>query len=62
MSKAFLWSAVVAISLLAAGGVAALSLHPSPAGTFVTSSLSIDPDEIQATIKALPEQESADLI
>jgi hypothetical protein len=54
MSKTFLWSAVVAISLLAAGGVAALSLHASPAGTFVTSSVGIDPFEAQATIKALP--------
>jgi hypothetical protein len=61
MSKTFLWS-VVAISLLAAGGVAALSLHASPTGTFVTSSIGIDPFEAQATIKALPEQEFADLI
>jgi hypothetical protein len=51
MSKTFLWSTVVAISLLAAGGVAALSLHASPAGTFATSSVSIDPFEAQATIK-----------
>lgn len=51
MSKTFLWSTVVAISLLAAGGVAALSLHASPAGTFATSSGSIDPFEAQATIK-----------
>jgi hypothetical protein len=62
MSKTFLWSAVVAISLLAAGGVAALSLHASPTGTFVTSSVGIDLFEAQATIKALPEQEFADLI
>jgi hypothetical protein len=62
MSKTFLWSAIVAISLLAAGGVAALSLHASPTGTFVTSSIGIDPFEAQATIKALPEQEFADLI
>jgi hypothetical protein len=51
MSKTFLWSTVVAISLLAAGDVAALSLHASPAGTFATSSVSIDPFEAQATIK-----------
>jgi hypothetical protein len=51
MSKTFLWSTVVAISLLAAGGVADLSLHASPAGTFATSSVSIDPFEAQATIK-----------
>lgn len=62
MSKTFLWSAVVAISLLAAGGVAAFSLHSSPADTFVTSAVSIDPFEAQATMKALPEQEFADLI
>jgi hypothetical protein len=62
MSKTFLWSAVVAISLLAAGGVAALSLHTSSTGTFATSSVSIDPFEAQATMKALPEQEFVDLI
>jgi hypothetical protein len=62
MSKTILWSAVVAISLLAAGGVAALSLHSSPAGTFVTSPVSIDPFEAQATIKSLPEQQVGDLI
>lgn len=62
MSKTFLWSAVVAISLLAAGGVAALSLHSSPAGTFVTSPVSIDPFAVQATIKGLPEQEFVDLM
>jgi hypothetical protein len=62
MSKTFLWSTVVAISLLAAGGVAALSLHASPAGTFATSSVSIDPFEARATIKGLPEQQFADLI
>lgn len=51
MSKTFLWSTVVAISLLAAGGVAALSLHASSTDTFVASSVSIDPFEAQATIK-----------
>jgi len=48
-------------TLLAAGGVA-LSLHSSPTGTFVTSPVSIDPFEAQATMKALPEQEFVDLI
>jgi hypothetical protein len=62
MSKTFLWSAVVVISLLGAGGVAALSLHSSPTRTFVTSPVNIDPGKIQATMKALPEQEFADLI
>jgi hypothetical protein len=61
MSKTLLWSAVVVITLLAAGGVA-LSLHSSPTGTFVTSPVSIDPFEAQATMKALPEQELVDLI
>jgi hypothetical protein len=35
---------------------------PRFAHTFVTSSIGIDPLEAQATIKALPEQEFADLI
>lgn len=56
MSRSFLF----VISLLCAGGVAASRLHSSPA--FVTSSVSINPYEIQATIKGLPEQQFADLV
>jgi hypothetical protein len=62
MSKSFLWSAVIVISLLCVGGVAASRLHSSATDTFVTSAVSIDPDEIQATIKGLPEQQFVDLI
>jgi len=59
MSKSFLWSAVVVISLLCLGGVAASRLHSSPT---VTSAVSINPYEMQATVKGLPEQQFVDLI
>jgi hypothetical protein len=58
MSRSFL----IAISLLCLGGLAASRLHSSPADTFATSAVSINPDEIQATIKGLPEQQFADLV
>ena len=57
MSRSFL----IAISLLC-GGLAALRLHSSPADTFAASAVSINPDEIQASIKGLPEQQFADLV
>ena len=58
MSRSFL----IAISLLCLDGLAASRLHSSPADTFATSAVSINPDEIQATIKGLPEQQFADLV
>jgi hypothetical protein len=62
MSKSILLSGAVVISLLCVGGIAALRLHSSPTGTSVTSPVSIDPYEAQATIKGLPEQQVVDLI
>jgi hypothetical protein len=50
------------ISLLCLGGLAASRLHSSPADTVATPAVSINLDEIQATIKGLPEQEFADLV
>ena len=55
-------SFLAVISLLCLGGLAASRLHSSPADTFATPAVSINLDEIQATIKGLPEQEFADLV
>ena len=64
MSRSFLWSAVVVISLLGIGGVAAAIHHSAPAATFATPTVSIDPYGMQATIDVgtLPEQQCTDLI